>query len=140
MNQLNKVTMNKFKILSVAFFASASVLQAQSIDEVKKQIDAEQFQNAKTSLKSIIKSNPSEGKAYFLLGNIYLNQSVIDSAKITYDQGLKAKDDAYFNNIGLGQIDLEKNDLAAAKAKFESVKSEMRKKDLRSMYILQELI
>ncbi len=129
MNQLNKVTMNKFKILSVAFFASASVLQAQSIDEVKKQIDAEQFQNAKTSLKSIIKSNPSEGKAYFLLGNIYLNQSVIDSAKITYDQGLKAKDDAYFNNIGLGQIDLEKNDLAAAKAKFESVKSEMRKKD-----------
>lgn len=129
MNQLNKVTMNKFKILSVAFFASASVLQAQNIDEVKKEIDAEQFQKAKTSLKSIIKSNPAEGKAYFLLGNIYLNQSVIDSAKITYDEGLKAKEDAHFNYIGLGQIDLEKKDLTAAKAKFESAKAEMRKKD-----------
>ncbi|SHL76108.1 Tetratricopeptide repeat-containing protein [Flavobacterium flevense] len=129
MNKLNKVTMNKIKFLSIALFASASVLQAQDIDEVKKQIDAEQFQKAKTSLKSIIKSNPSEGKAFFLLGNIYLKQSVIDSAKITYNEGLKAKDDAHFNNIGLGQIDLENNNPTAAKAKFESVKNDMRKKD-----------
>lgn len=129
MNKLNKVTMNKIKFLSIALFASASVLQAQDIDEVKKQIDAEQFQKAKTSLKSIIKSNPSEGKAFFLLGNIYLKQSVVDSAKITYNEGLKAKDDAHFNNIGLGQIDLENNNPTAAKAKFESVKNDMRKKD-----------
>lgn len=128
-NKLNKVKMNKFTVLSVAFFASASVLQAQDINEVKKQIDAEQFQKAKTSLKSIIKSNPSEGKAFFLLGNIYLNQSVIDSAKITYNEGLKAKNSAYFNNIGLGQIDLENNNAAAAKANFDIVKAEMRKKD-----------
>ena len=59
MNKLNIITMNKFTILSVALFASASVLHAQDINEVKKQIDAEQFQKAKTSLKSIIKSNPS---------------------------------------------------------------------------------
>ena len=129
MNKLNKVTMNKIKILSIALFASASVLQAQDIDEVKKQIDAEQFQKAKTSLKSIIKGDPSEGKAYFLLGNIYLKQSVADSAKIAYNEGLKAKDNAHFNNIGLGQIDLENNNPTAAKAKFEAVKKEMRKKD-----------
>lgn len=129
MNKLNKFTMNKFKIFSVALFASASALQAQDINEVKKQIDAEQFQKAKTSLKSIIKADPSEGKAYFLLGNIYLNQNVIDSAKITYNDGLKAKDAAHFNNIGLGQIDLENNDVTAAKAKFELAKSQARKKD-----------
>ena len=129
MNKLNKVKMNKFKFLSLALFASASVLQAQDINEVKKEIDAEQFQKAKSSLQSIIKNDPSEGKAYFLLGNIYLNQSVLDSAKISYDQGLKAKDDAHFNYIGLGQIDLEKNDVAAAKAKFDLAKNAMRKKD-----------
>ncbi|MES2241173.1 MAG: hypothetical protein V4497_13040 [Bacteroidota bacterium] len=121
--------MNKFKFLSVAFLASAASLQAQDINAVKKQIDAEQFQKAKTSLKSIIKSDPSEGKAFFLLGNIYLNQSVIDSAKITYNEGLKAKNNARFNNIGLGQIDLENNDAAAAKAKFDLVKADVRKKD-----------
>lgn len=129
MNKLNKTKMNNLKILSVALFASTSVLQAQDINEVKKQIDAEQFQKAKTSLKSIIKSNPSEGKAFFLLGNIYLNQSVIDSAGITYNEGLKAKNEAHFNYIGLGQIDLEKKDVVAAKAKFESAKKETRKKD-----------
>ena len=129
MKKINKVTMNKFKVLSVVFFASASAIQAQDINEVKKEIDAEQFQKAKTSLKSIIKSNPSEGKAFFLLGNIYLNQSVIDSAKITYNEGLNAKNNAYFNNIGLGQIDLENNNAAAAKAKFDIVKGAMRKKD-----------
>ncbi|HJS01248.1 MAG TPA: tetratricopeptide repeat protein [Flavobacterium sp.] len=121
--------MNKIKFLSVALFASASVLQAQDLDEVKKAIDAEQFQKAKTSLKSIIKSDPAKGKAFFLLGNIYLNQNVADSAKITFNEGLKAKDQAYFNNIGLGQIDLENNDATAAKAKFDIVKNEMRKKD-----------
>ncbi|WP_035662537.1 tetratricopeptide repeat protein [Flavobacterium seoulense] len=121
--------MNNFKILSVALFASASVVNAQDINEAKKQIDAEQYQKAKTSLKSIIKSNPSEGKAFFLLGNIYLNQSVIDSASITYNDGLKAKNDAHFNQIGLGQIDLEKKDVASAKAKFDIAKNQARKKD-----------
>jgi Flp pilus assembly protein TadD len=46
-------------------------MNAQDIDQAKT-IDAEQFESAKSTLKSIIKSNPSEGKAYFLLGNVYL--------------------------------------------------------------------
>ena len=54
MKKINKVTMNKFKVLSVVFFASASAIQAQDINEVKKQIDAEQFQKAKTSLNLFI--------------------------------------------------------------------------------------
>jgi Flp pilus assembly protein TadD len=73
MNKSNKVKMNKFKILSVAL-ATVSGMNAQDIDQAKKAIDAEQFENAKSTLKSIIKSDPSEGKAYFLLGNVYLAQ------------------------------------------------------------------
>ena len=56
MNKSNKVKMNKFKILSVAFLASVTVSQAQDINQAKKEIDAEKYQNAKTTLKSIIKS------------------------------------------------------------------------------------
>jgi Tfp pilus assembly protein PilF len=59
-------------------------MNAQDIDQAKK-IDAEQFENAKSTLKSI-KSDPSEGKAYFLLGNVYLAQKVADSAKMTYQK------------------------------------------------------
>lgn len=121
--------MNKFKILSIAFLTSLSIANAQDMNQAKKAIDAEQFENAKSTLKSIIKNNPSEGIAYFLLGNVYLTQNVADSAKIYFQNGLGAKNDANFNYIGLGQLDLDKGDVVAANAKFDSAKKEMRKKD-----------
>jgi hypothetical protein len=48
MNKSNKVKMNKFKILSVAFH-TVSGMNAQDIDQAKKAIDAEQFENAKST-------------------------------------------------------------------------------------------
>jgi cytochrome c-type biogenesis protein CcmH/NrfG len=128
-NKSNKVKMNKFKIFSVAFLASVSVAQAQDLNQAKKAIDAEQFESAKSTLKSIIKIKPSEGAAFFLLGNIYLSQKVVDSAKIAYQNGLSAKEGANFNYIGLGQLDLNNGDVVSAKSKFELAKKDMRKKD-----------
>ncbi|WP_220763029.1 hypothetical protein [Flavobacterium sp. UMI-01] len=123
--------MRKIKFLSIAFLASVSISQAQDISQAKKAIDAEQYENAKVTLKSIVKSNPSEGEAFFLLGNVYLFQNIADSAKIAYNDGLKAKDQAHYNYIGLGQISLNENNLAEANAKFELAKKEMRKKDFQ---------
>ena len=122
--------MNKFKILSLALVASASVANAQDIKEVKKAIDAEQFQKAKSLLKSIIKAEPSNGEANFVLGNIYLNESVVDSAKIYYLNGLEASDNKNLNYIGLGQIDLNEKNTAAAQANFGLATKDMRRKDV----------
>lgn len=130
-NKSNIVKMNKFKFLSVAFLASVSSIQAQDINQAKKAIDAEQFQTAKTTLKSIVKDDSSNGAAYFLLGNVYLAQNVADSAAISYKAGLNAKKEAHLNYIGLGQLDLDNNNVAAAKANFELAKKEMRKKDFQ---------
>jgi len=129
MNKSNKVKMNKFKILGVAFLASVTFTQAQDIDQAKREIDAEKYQNAKTTLKSIIKSDPDKGLAYFLLGNVYLTQKVADSAKVSYENGLKAKDEAHFNYIGLGQMDLNASNSAAAKTKFDLAIKEMGRRD-----------
>ncbi|AWG23588.1 hypothetical protein FFWV33_07015 [Flavobacterium faecale] len=123
--------MKNFKVLSMAFMASVSVMQAQDVNEAKKAIDAEQYDKAKLNLKSIVKSDDSNGEAFFLLGNVYLFQNVADSAKISYDKGLNAKKDGYLNNIGLGQLLLDKGDLAGANAKFELAKKEMRRKDFQ---------
>ncbi|WPR72628.1 hypothetical protein SLW70_05685 [Flavobacterium sp. NG2] len=125
--------MIKFKFLSVAFFATMSVIQAQDINQVKSELDAEQFEKAKNTLKSIVKNDAGNGKAFFLLGNVYMNQNVIDSAKIAYNNGLKAKDDQHFNHIGLGQVSLEKGNVAEAKAKFDLAKNEMRKRDYEEL-------
>jgi Flp pilus assembly protein TadD len=121
--------MNKFKILGVAFLASVSVSHAQDVNQAKKAIDAEQFEKAKSILKSIIQTKPSNGTASFILGNVYLTQSVEDSAKIYFQNGLSASEGAKLNYIGLGQMDLDKNDVAAAQAKFALATKDMKKKD-----------
>jgi len=122
--------MNKFKILSLALVASVSVAKAQDIKEAKKAIDAEQFQKAKSLLKSIIKAKPSDGEANFVLGNVYLNQAIPDSAKIYYNNGLQASDKKNLNYIGLGQLDLDAKNVAAAQANFGLATKDMKRKDV----------
>ena len=121
--------MNKFKIFSIAFLTSVTLSHAQDIDLAKKAIDAEQFEKAKSILKSIIQTKPTNGKADFLLGNIYLTQSVSDSAKIFFQKGLSGTESARLNNIGLGQIELENGNVVAAQNLFSLATKDLRKKD-----------
>jgi tetratricopeptide (TPR) repeat protein len=120
--------MNKFKIYSIVLLAT-TIAKAQDLDTAKKAIDAEQFEKAKSLLKSIIQSKPSNGKATFLLGTIYLKQNISDSASIYFQKGLASNEGARLNNIGLGQLDLDANNKAAAQAKFDLVIKELKKKD-----------
>lgn len=122
--------MNKFKIFSLALIASASVAKAQDINQAKKAIDAEQFEKAKSLLKSIIKAKPSDGEANFVLGNIYLNQAIVDSAKIYYLNGIEASEKKNLNYIGLGQLDLDAKNTAAAQANFGLATKDMKRKDV----------
>lgn len=120
--------MNKFKIFSIAFIVSASVSHAQDIDQAKKAIDGEQYENAKKILKSIINTKPN-GKVAFLLGNIYLKQNIEDSAKVFFNKGLTLSDGARFNNIGLAQLDLNAGNKSVAQSKFDLVTKDLKKKD-----------
>lgn len=120
--------MTKIKVLGLAILAAGS-LQAQDINEAKKAIDAEQFDKAKKTLKAIVQAKPADGRAAFLLGNVYLKQNVTDSAKTYFQKGLSASDNASLNNIGLGQIDLDNGNAAAAKTKFDLALKDARKKD-----------
>ena len=120
--------MNKFKIFSLVLVAT-TIAKAQDLEPAKKAIDAEQFEKAKSLLKSVIQAKPTNGKASFLLGTIYLKQNISDSAYIYFQKGLTASDGARFNNIGLAQLDLDANNKAAAQAKFDLVLKDAKKKD-----------
>jgi len=120
--------MNTLKIFSIAILTSATV-QAQDIELAKKAIDAEQYEKAKSMLKSILQAKPANGKASFLLGNIYLKQNITDSATIFFQKGISAAEGAKFNSIGLGQMDLDNGNVTAAKSKFELVTKDLKKKD-----------
>ena len=120
--------MNKFKIFSLALVAT-TIAKAQDLEPAKKAIDAEQFEKAKSLLKSVIQVKPSNGKAAFLLGTIYLKQNISDSASIYFQKGLLASEGARLNYIGQGQLDLDANNKTAAQAKFDLVIKELKKKD-----------
>lgn len=129
-NKMNHKIMNKFKILSFLVLAAVTVSSAQDIEQAKKAIDAEQFEKAKSMLKSLIQAKPGNGKATFLLGTIYLKQDIEDSAKIYFQKGLTGSESAKLNYIGLGYIDLNNNNPTAAQANFDLATKDMKKKDI----------
>jgi tetratricopeptide (TPR) repeat protein len=125
--------MNTLKNFSIAFLSSITLGFAQDINQAKKAVDAEQYDKAKSILKSIIKVNPSDGKANFILGNLYLIQTVNDSAKISFQRGLAVSEGGRLNYIGLGALDLEDGNTAAAEANFSLALKDTRKKDIEEL-------
>lgn len=125
--------MNTLKIFGIAFLTSLTFGFAQDISQARKAIDAEQYENAKSILKSIIKTNPTDGRANFILGNVYLIQSVTDSAKIAYQNGLTGKEGARLNYIGLGTLDLDNGNSTAAEANFALALKDTKKKDIEEL-------
>ena len=121
--------MNKVKFLSIAFITIGFSAYSQEIDLAKKAMDAEQFEKAKT----ILKAKQDNGKALFLLGNIYLKQEQQDSAKVVFQKGLTTKEFAALNYIGLGQIDLDNGNPAAAQFNFDQATKDAKKKDIEAL-------
>jgi hypothetical protein len=76
-NKSNKVKMNKFKILELPFWYDNELRSKYWSSQ--KEIDAENTKDAKVTLKSIVKSDPSAGKVFSFV--MYLYQNVADSAK-----------------------------------------------------------
>lgn len=121
--------MNRLKIFSLALLASATATKAQDIDQAKKAIDAEQYEKAKSMLKSIVQAKPANGRAAFLLGNIYLKQNIEDSAKIYFQKGMSGSEGGKLNYVGLGQIELDHNNATAALSNFTQAMKDVKKKD-----------
>ncbi|WP_395057392.1 tetratricopeptide repeat protein [Flavobacterium sp.] len=122
--------MNKVKFFSIAIVALGFSTYAQEVELAKKAIDAEQYEKAKSILKAGIQAKPDNGKIAFLLGNVYLQQSQQDSAKMFFQKGLTAKEFANFNYIGLGQLDLNIGNVDAAQFNFDQATKDIKKKDI----------
>ncbi len=125
--------MNTIKIFSIAFLASVTFGLAQDVNQARKAVDAEQYEKAKSILKSIVKANPIDGRANFILGNVYLIQTVTDSAKISFQRGLAGTEGSRLNYIGLGTIDLDNGNSSAAEANFALALKDTKKKDIEEL-------
>ena len=120
------------KFLSL-FLIGGFSLQAQDLQQAKNAVDAEQYHKAKTILKSLVNSNPDRGENFFYLADIYLTQKDQDSAKIYLDKGVKAKNNAHLNYIGLGHIDLNNNNIQGATINFNKATENIKKRDTEEL-------
>lgn len=120
--------------LGLVVMGSASF--AQSLNDAKKAIDAEQYQKATTMLKALVKSQASKGENYFNLGDLYLRMDYVDSARAVFTQGVTADPKNSLNYIGLGEADLFSNNPTSASTNFAKAVEVSSKKDyIPQLYI-----
>lgn len=122
--------MKRVYLASIATLFTATIINAQDLEQVKKSIDAEKYSEARKSLKSMINTSPDKGKNYFYLGQVYLALDKQDSAKIYFDKGKIAKDAGHLNLIGLAHISLMNGNKSEAQANIASALASAKKKDV----------
>ena len=72
---------NKIAVAGLGLLFTGTTVFAQSLDDAKKAIDAEQYQKAKSMLKNLTVTEPTKDENFFYLGWVYLKQDYTDSAK-----------------------------------------------------------
>src|ERR1700748_1121643 len=89
-------------VLGLVFIASG--VKAQSLDDAKKAINAEQYQKAKSMLKNLTVTQADKDENYFYLGWVYLIQDEPDSAKLMFTKGISVNAKSSLNYVGLGAV------------------------------------
>lgn len=115
--------------LCLGLVVMGSAAFAQSLDDAKKAIDAEQYQKAKTMLKALVSSQSKDGDNYYYLGEIFLQNDYLDSARAIFTQGVAADEKNPLNYVGLGHADLKSNNASSAKTNFDKAIDVAKKKD-----------
>lgn len=122
--------MNKYTIFSLLLTGlTAAGVSAQDLEQAKKAINDEQFDKAKSILKTLIKSKPNEGKNFYYLGDLFLMEQQVDSSRYYFAKGTEAKNKGSLNFIGLGQLALDNNNPKEAKTNFQKAEKDIKKKD-----------
>ncbi|SEL51777.1 tetratricopeptide repeat protein [Parapedobacter koreensis] len=118
--------------ISLAFVVTG--VRAQSLDDAKKAIDAEQFAQAKGMLETLVSNKPKDGVNYFYLGLVYIHNEHLDSALNVFNQGLTADPKGNLNKVGQGIVDLYKENGSAAATKFAEATAGLKRKDYLELY------
>lgn len=130
------MTKSKLFLSLLAAGALIGSANAQSLKDAQAAINAEQYDKAKGMLQNLVQKKAADGQNYFYLGQIYLINEKVDSAAIIFNQGVTNAPKEKLNNIGLGIVDLQKNNASAAEQKFSAAITGLGKKDYLPLYFI----
>ncbi|MFM7023630.1 MAG: tetratricopeptide repeat protein [Flavobacteriales bacterium] len=132
---------NSFKIsLQIIAFSvlSVSATFAQTLKEVIKFTDNEQFESAQAAFGKLIKAEPANSNNYFYLGENFFGMEILDSAKMTYQKGIEIDPENALNYVGLGKVQWYQED-AAAKENFAKAIALSKSKNATVLYKIAEV-
>lgn len=95
---------SKIAVAALSLVCVGSAVSAQSLDDAKKAIDAEQYQKAEGMLKNLTVTEANKDENYFYLGWVYLKQGEPDSAKTIFNKGIAVNPKSSLNYVGLGAV------------------------------------
>lgn len=104
---------------------------AQSLEDAKKAVYAEQYEKAKGFFKNLTNTQPANAENYFYYGDLYLNINKLDSAKMLFQKGVSVDPKFTLNYVGLGAVNLFEKNSSAAEANFNQATANMKKKDYK---------
>ena len=98
--------------------AGVCLLQAQSLDQGRRQTRNEQYEDAAKTFDAIITKKPKVGEPYYWAGINLLESGDTASAKAMFEKGLQIVPKYTLNNIGLAHLALRQGNVAAAEEQF----------------------
>ncbi|HRH37006.1 MAG TPA: tetratricopeptide repeat protein [Flavobacteriales bacterium] len=109
-------------IVATCVAGAAFTTSAQTpLENAAKLTDNERFEDAAKALRSIIAAEPTNGDAWFLLGENYYANEQLDSADAAYKRGEQVNPLMPLNAIGTGKVLQARGMSAEAKAIFDRV-------------------
>ncbi|WCM41773.1 tetratricopeptide repeat protein [Flavobacterium sp. CBA20B-1] len=128
--------MNKKITLSLALLSFIFSANAQDGNEIDTAIKYGRYDVAKKELYRLIRSQPNQGKNFYRLGVIHLNENNKDSASFYFKQGLRAVKNADVNNIGIAKIGLLDQKDKEAKSKFNAATLNLSPSDFETYLVI----
>jgi tetratricopeptide (TPR) repeat protein len=120
---------NKIAAAGLGLLLTGTSVFAQSLDDAKKAIDAEQYQKAKSMLKNLTVTESTKDENFFYLGWVYLKQDYADSAKTVFTKGVAVNPKSALNYVGLGAVAHIEKDNSTATTDFNTAISLAGKKN-----------
>ncbi len=107
--------------------AGVYFLQAQSIEQGRRQTRNEQYEDAARTFDAMIAKKPKVGEPYYWAGINLLESGDTASAKAMFEKGLQMMPKYLVNNIGLGHIALRQGNVNEAENQFAAARKSGKK-------------
>lgn len=109
-------------------------LQAQNIEAGIRQMENENYREARKIFADLIAKDKKDAEAYFYMGESFLEVDNIDSARYYFDLGVENNSRAALNYVGQGKIQYANNKKVEARDLFERAERLGKGKDWRVLY------